>query len=79
MVDDIDPARCPACGGDNRCALAPRGSIPQRGSNAQCGDCWCARVVITSAALARIPAPARGVACLCPTCAAVQEVGRARD
>jgi hypothetical protein len=55
-----DPARCPVCGRPNRCAVAARSDEP----------CWCAQAQIAPEALARIPVAARGVACLCPACAA---------
>jgi hypothetical protein len=55
----VDPARCPLCGEPNACAML-------RGEDA----CWCAGVAISKDALARIPAPARGVACVCAGCAA---------
>lgn len=59
-----DPTRCPLCGGDNRCALElekARGE-PQP-------PCWCRDERFTPELLARIPAEARGMACLCQGCA----------
>jgi hypothetical protein len=56
-----DPARCPLCGGPNQCAMAA-GSADE--------PCWCTRVTFTAQALEAIPPPLRGVACVCPACAA---------
>ncbi|WP_449370511.1 cysteine-rich CWC family protein [Thiomonas sp.] len=56
-----DPTRCPLCGQPNQCAMA----CGIDGSN-----CWCASVRIAPQTLARIPPALRGVACLCPKCAA---------
>jgi len=58
---EIDAARCPLCGGPNRCAMA-----------AAVADepCWCTRVTLTAAMLERIPPAKRGVACVCAACAA---------
>ncbi len=53
---------CPVCGGPNGCAPAGCGSFEV--------DCWCSRVEIGAAALARVPEGQRGLACLCPRCAA---------
>jgi GNAT superfamily N-acetyltransferase len=55
----VDASRCPVCGCDNRCVMAA----------GEEGPCWCALVSIDPAALARVPEPMRGVACLCPVCA----------
>jgi hypothetical protein len=69
------PDLCPLCGATNDCAMARVGS-------AGCADCWCSRARIAAETLAAIPAAARGVACVCRTCATGrgdQDVGRARD
>ena len=52
--------RCPPCGAANGCALAAGAAV---------ADCWCATVVVSAAALRRLPVAARGAACLCPACA----------
>jgi hypothetical protein len=65
MEEPADPARCPLCGSPNRCALAA-------GAPAA-GPCWCAGRVIPADRLARVPAAARGVACICAACAAPRE------
>lgn len=55
-----DPGRCPLCGAPNQCAMAAGANGP---------PCWCTTVRFDAALLARIPAAARGKACLCPACA----------
>jgi hypothetical protein len=57
----IDPSRCPLCGRGNDCAMAA-GRIGE--------PCWCTKVTVTTAVLARIPADRRGVACICAACVA---------
>ena len=54
-----DPDRCPICGDGNSCAMAAGRSV---------SACWCygARV---PRALEQVPAPSRGVVCVCPRCA----------
>lgn len=54
-------ARCPLCGGPNRCMMAQTGSIA--------GGCWCREVVFSQDLLSQIPEPLRGRACVCRTCA----------
>lgn len=77
MADPVDPARCPLCGEANQCAR-PFGDWAC--GDGACGnatgstgaptrDCWCFRVTIPQEVLDRIPAPARGVACICTRCA----------
>ena len=55
----VDPARCPLCGRENECA-----------SVSGAASCWCFEVRIGRELIERIPAPARGVACVCRACAA---------
>ena len=52
---------CPLCGKANDCAPAACGAFR--------GDCWCEAVTINAEALARVPAEAKGKACLCRACA----------
>ncbi|MFT3718572.1 cysteine-rich CWC family protein [Pseudorhodoferax sp.] len=59
----VDPARCPLCGALNTCAMAAGAPA------ARAADCWCMRTPVAPAALARLPAERRGLACLCPRCA----------
>lgn len=54
--------RCPLCGADNQCAPARCGSFEV--------ECWCRTVQIAPQVLAQIPEQQRGLACLCPRCAA---------
>ncbi len=56
-----DPARCPLCGQSNQCAI--EAGQPAAG-------CWCMGTAVDPAALAAVPDAARGLACLCPRCAA---------
>ena len=53
-----DRTRCPLCGGDNACAM-----------EAGTGDCWCRDVRFAPALFERLPAGARGTACICRRCA----------
>jgi hypothetical protein len=57
----VESARCPLCGGDNRCTMAA--GRPDE-------SCWCAGVTLAAAMLDRIPPGLRGGACVCPSCAA---------
>ena len=57
---DVDPSRCPLCAGANQCAMA---------ANPDATHCWCFEVTVAPEALERIPAEARGVACVCLECA----------
>ncbi len=59
MSEAVDPARCPLCGEPNACARV-----------AGQARCWCFDVRLRPEVLDRVPASARGVACLCSTCAA---------
>lgn len=59
-----DATRCPLCGGDNRCAM----ELEKASGQAQ-PPCWCMEQVFSPELLARIPAQARGLACLCQRCA----------
>ncbi|MBL8303119.1 MAG: cysteine-rich CWC family protein [Ideonella sp.] len=53
--------RCPLCGGPNACAPAACGRFDV--------DCWCREASFGAALLARVPAAARGLACVCKRCA----------
>jgi hypothetical protein len=57
----VDPARCPLCGGPNRCAMVA-GQTEE--------PCWCTKVTLTTEMLERIAPSQRGVACICAECAA---------
>lgn len=55
---NIDPSRCPLCGQPNQCGIA-----------AGEATCWCFETPIPAEALEKVPPEARGIACLCKTCA----------
>jgi hypothetical protein len=57
-----DPSRCPLCGTANQCGMAAGSS-----------ECWCFGATVSKDALERLPAEARGKACLCARCAAAAE------
>jgi hypothetical protein len=65
MSDAVDPSRCPLCGQPNRCALEI-----EREAGVAPPACWCTQADFTSDLLARVPAAARGRACICAACAA---------
>ena len=58
----VDPAACPLCGAGNACAMA-------RG-DASGEPCWCVAAAFGAELLERVPAAARGRACICAACAA---------
>lgn len=62
--DHLDPARCPLCGQPNACA-----NEIERATGVKQPPCWCSRTGFDAALLARVPAPALGVACICSACA----------
>lgn len=57
----FSPDRCPLCGGPNDCQLSTPGLHK--------GPCWCARVDMPAALLARVPVEFRNCACICRNCA----------
>ena len=59
----VDATRCPLCGGDNRCAMEI-----QKATGQPQPPCWCVDERFTPELLARVPAPARGGACICMAC-----------
>ena len=61
----IDPSCCPLCGQPNRCAI----EVERETGSAQ-PPCWCMSATFTAALRGAVPAQARGVACICATCAA---------
>ena len=61
----IDPARCPVCGQPNRCAMG----IAAETGGAQ-PPCWCMGASFPPALRSAVPAPARGLACICAGCSA---------
>ncbi|WP_363317854.1 cysteine-rich CWC family protein [uncultured Amphritea sp.] len=63
-TDTIDPGLCPLCRQSNEC-----GNIASCGSDA---SCWCSSPGITfpDSLLDKVPAAAKGKACICRSCAA---------
>jgi cysteine-rich CWC protein len=57
-MPDVDPRRCPLCGGPNDCGIAAGAST-----------CWCFTTEIPSDVRDRIPPDARDLACVCRACA----------
>jgi prepilin-type N-terminal cleavage/methylation domain-containing protein/prepilin-type processing-associated H-X9-DG protein len=53
-----NPGLCPLCGGPNDCQLC----------TAEKGPCWCERVEMPAALLARVPENVRDSACICRQC-----------
>ncbi len=65
MTAPPDPDHCPLCGGDNRCAMEI-----ERATGERQAPCWCVSQSFSPALLDRIPAQARGKACICAACLA---------
>ena len=59
-ISSLDTSACPLCGQPNQCAISA-GLPPE--------SCWCMQTPVSQDALARLPAEARGKACICPVCA----------
>jgi hypothetical protein len=59
----IDPAVCPLCGGDNRCAMEQ-----EKATGEPQPACWCVSTPFPPGLLDTLPAQARGVACICAAC-----------
>jgi hypothetical protein len=62
---DLDPTRCPLCGGDNRCAMER-----QKATGQAQPPCWCVSQTFSAELLERLPAEAQGKACICGNCVA---------
>lgn len=67
-----DPRNCPLCGQANLCAMEA-----ERLTGMKRGPCWCTQMDFNRAALERIPAAARGKACICQACATTPAAGPA--
>ena len=65
---DLDPTRCPLCGRPNQCAMET-----QQRTGVEQPACWCTLIDFSQELLARVPAAARGAACICPACAAAAD------
>jgi hypothetical protein len=59
-----DPALCPLCGQPNRCAMEV-----QRSTGQAQPPCWCTRVDFGADLIARVPADAQRLSCICDACA----------
>ena len=70
MQTTFDSGQCPLCGQPNDCQLC---SV-----SAGKGPCWCARVEIPDALLARVPVELRNRACICPGCIESFRVNQAK-
>jgi len=68
---ELDPSRCPLCGGDNRCAM----ELQKATGQAQ-PPCWCVSQAFSAELLARLPAQAQGKACICGECLARFQASR---
>jgi len=58
-----DAGRCPLCGQPNECQRCTEAAYK--------GPCWCDKVEVPDAVLARVPAELRNRACVCRKCAEV--------
>jgi hypothetical protein len=65
LPDSFAPVRCPVCGQANACAMET-----ERLTGQPQQPCWCTQVDFSADLLARIPAAAKGKACVCAACAA---------
>ena len=61
----LESTRCPLCGQVNQCAMEV-----ERATGVKQPACWCTKVAFSSDLLDRLPAQARGQACICAACAA---------
>jgi hypothetical protein len=59
-----DPSLCPLCGRTNQCAM----EVERATGQAQ-PPCWCTQVDFSAELLARVPAPAQRLSCICAACA----------
>lgn len=72
LVIPPDPRLCPLCGAGNGCAMEA-----ERASGQAQPPCWCTQVAFDRAVLERIPAEARGLACVCSRCGVKLEAAAA--
>jgi hypothetical protein len=61
----MDTSLCPLCGEPNRCAMET-----EKDTGVKQPPCWCTQVDFSSDLLARVPAKAQGLACICARCQA---------
>ena len=55
---------CPLCGKVNQCAMEV-----EKATGVKQPPCWCTQVDFSAELLEKVPAPARGTACICEDCA----------
>ena len=60
----LEPSRCPLCGQANQCAMEV-----ERATGIEQPPCWCTQANFSKELLERLPAEARGQACICAACA----------
>jgi hypothetical protein len=60
----VDAARCPLCGQLNQCAMEIEHATGQKQP-----PCWCMQADFSAELVAKVPAAARDLACICPACA----------
>jgi len=61
-----DRTHCPLCGGPNACGM--EAARAQGAAIDAMPPCWCTRLSFPKSLLARLPADAQGVACICEAC-----------
>jgi hypothetical protein len=59
-----DPSHCPLCGKVNQCAMEV-----EKATGTKQPPCWCTQVDFGAELLEKVPAAARGTACICEACA----------
>ena len=61
-MNAVDPAKCPLCGGDNRCGVSSCGGGEE--------PCWCGTTEhsFPEKLLQQVPEAAQGKACICQAC-----------
>jgi len=64
IIPPPDPTLCPLCGQSNQCA----GQV-ERATGVKQPPCWCIQATFSAELLARVPEPARRLACICAACA----------
>lgn len=61
----VDQSLCPLCGKINQCVMEI-----ERETGVKQEECWCVGMHFSDDLLASVPASARSLACICPSCAA---------
>ncbi|MFS0724058.1 cysteine-rich CWC family protein [Paenibacillus sp. 1P07SE] len=67
LLQTAAEARCPLCGGDNRCGVL-RGTAIE--------DCWCYRTAVPRELREQVPEELAGKACICEACVARHRASR---